>query len=713
MKCSAEVFALALKLPAQLCLGVFLALAAATQAHGQWYVDASTAARHLGGPSRYGPYSTRAEADRFAAANSNMNFRVIPGGKDVAGSTSSGSTAPPLDPVLQAAAQQLGTALGEWIRNSGARAAAAARQRQDFLAELETRRKEVERERLAVEQRRRQQIFDRLRNELKGTTSGGSDLMLKGRGERGELRLKAHDPAGQNSSTGELALKGTSTEPPATEKVCKSTGIAGLPGLYLSDCGDGSARTTSIVGTGDPTQLALAAQSLSGPEQALVEAKVLELARTNAALVLSTGNPRVESFRAAELAYQETLELETEASSTLEQARLQTEASTEASKLAEDALATQLAAGEAPPLEVVEALNAMAIVAKTSEEASVRAEEAFNAAGANVVIARSEAVRRLSAVAPQTGTAVVDLRDKQPSLVIKPGQLRPATGYDGPVNVPASAPSRVAVAACGLIVTVGDSVYNRGLVLGLTAVGGLNVPAGSRNAPEICGEASRQFRDTQAKADPALKEENRVSPTGYDFIIGMAQSVLLDRELVRAVLADIGLVKSSVLSSANYPSLRGRSFRILECHSNGAMICLHALTVGDITAGDVRLIGPQITEESLAMWSEMVRQSLVNRVDVFWMTRDPVPFAALGFVKLVEFAALPTLKMLDAALVPVAATIWPDEQLLATTIAKYGNLGFHALPCPLPADPTEGSVGRLKLGCHNARFYQDELARWR
>jgi hypothetical protein len=93
------------------------------------------------------------------------------------------------------------------------------------------------------------------------------------------------------------------------------------------------------------------------------------------------------------------------------------------------------------------------------------------------------------------------------------------------------------------------------------------------------------------------------------------------------------------------------------------------------------------------------------------MTRDPVPFAALGFVKVAESAPLPTLAMLGAALVPVAATIWPDEQLLATTIARYGNLGFHTLPCPLPADANEGALSRLDFGCHNARFYQDELAR--
>jgi hypothetical protein len=674
-----------IRIPSGFVLGALLCLGAPGRSDAQWYIDNSAASSHIGGPARLGPYSTRAQADAVLAANAGYGMRLIPGGSDVAGGGAGGSGVQPLNPALQAAAQQLGTAIGQWIRTSGARSLANAQQQQRFMAEVEARRQEAERLRLLELQRRRGVAFNRLRSDLKGSTVGDAP----------SLRLKDVDAP----APGGLALKVDKADALVAPKDCRSTGIPGLPGLYLSDCGTGAARTTSITGDGDPAKLARAAQGLTGAEQALVETKVLELAQTNAALIFAPDDADIQRYRAAESIYQKSLVAEAEAARVLDAAKSQTVATQELVKLSGEAVTTNQVVGQAPPPQMVEAMNNLALVARTTEEASVRAEEAFNAAGASVVTARTGAIRRLGEVGTAGSASVIDLSDKAPALLVQP--LRPVVTFDGPVAAPTPASSPVVVTPCGPIGTGRDTLYNRGLVLGLTGVGGLNVPPGSRSAEELCREGSRQFRMTQASAAPS-DHEPRVSPDGYDFIVGMAQSVDVASELARTPRSELGFIASSVTASANYPSLRGRAFRVLECHSNGAMICLHALRTGDITAGDVRLFGPQITEASLAEWSQLIRDRIVNRVDVYWVSRDPVPFLALGFVRMLAGPL--------AAVAPLASAAWPDGQRLATTIARYGNLGFHTLPCPIATSASsDGSVALFDISCHNARFYQDQL----
>ncbi|MFV5701735.1 hypothetical protein ACM55F_07660 [Flavobacterium sp. XS2P12] len=70
---------------------VLMILSSPQRALAQWYVDNSAASSHIGGPSTYGPYNTKAEAEAFIKANEGYGMKLLPGGKDVSTSATSQS----------------------------------------------------------------------------------------------------------------------------------------------------------------------------------------------------------------------------------------------------------------------------------------------------------------------------------------------------------------------------------------------------------------------------------------------------------------------------------------------------------------------------------------------------------------------------------------------------------------------------------------------
>lgn len=87
---------------------IFVFLVSAVPVHGAWWVDQSAAASHLGGPSRSGPFATRAAAEAYIAANPNYGMQLESGGYDDGNSSSSSSAS-----VDDEAARALGSALGQ------------------------------------------------------------------------------------------------------------------------------------------------------------------------------------------------------------------------------------------------------------------------------------------------------------------------------------------------------------------------------------------------------------------------------------------------------------------------------------------------------------------------------------------------------------------------------------------------------------------------
>lgn len=131
----------------------------------------------------------------------------------------------------------------------------------------------------------------------------------------------------------------------------------------------------------------------------------------------------------------------------------------------------------------------------------------------------------------------------------------------------------------------------------------------------------------------------------YDFVFGMAipqnflfmisENTHASFDLFKRVRYDSG--QSGGYSAQNfqeYSNLKGRSFDLLDCHSNGAMICLYALLRGDITAKKVRLFGPQLTEQSISAWRILLDPSgfgnKIPELEVYISDRDPVPYGSLN-----------------------------------------------------------------------------------
>ncbi|MCZ6772773.1 MAG: hypothetical protein O7G83_12475, partial [Proteobacteria bacterium] len=111
-------------------------------------------------------------------------------------------------------------------------------------------------------------------------------------------------------------------------------------------------------------------------------------------------------------------------------------------------------------------------------------------------------------------------------------------------------------------------------------------------------------------------------------IIGVALSSNFVADLGLRVLWD-NMSKGQVTPkiARYYKLLKGKSFRQLDCHSNGAMVCLAAIANGDLKAKEVRLLGPQITPAALREWQRLAREKNM-RVTIYYNNRDPVPWVS-------------------------------------------------------------------------------------
>jgi hypothetical protein len=359
-----------------------------------------------------------------------------------------------ISPTIYGLSFQFGQALGNWLvggNDNSAAAAAAAAQQQAYLAELQKMREEAERQRLLAEQRRVQAIFDRLSHELMGIDKSPNlelmgidkspDLKLMGIDNGPGLQLMLGDSSSSTPNSNAVGSKpqlvdnsdGNSTNP------CTLTDVPGLPGADLCN------HTSAFLSNGNPIQLAKAAQSLSGPEQVVVEDSALHAAETKPELMSQSQDPQITSFQAADADYQKAQQAQGQAAQANDQARQEYESAADALKTAQSEVASHQAAGAPPPSPALQqALGDLSNAAKTDEAASVRAQQQFDALNADLTVKRTKAVGSLAAVIPPpTDASVVDLRDKRQPLVPQnlgpnagPGTTNSAASTMGPAGLP-------------------------------------------------------------------------------------------------------------------------------------------------------------------------------------------------------------------------------------------------------------------------------------
>ncbi|MBP6005055.1 MAG: hypothetical protein KA746_16620 [Pyrinomonadaceae bacterium] len=173
-----------------------------------------------------------------------------------------------------------------------------------------------------------------------------------------------------------------------------------------------------------------------------------------------------------------------------------------------------------------------------------------------------------------------------------------------------------------------------GLVGGTTWTYGFKHPMGDCDA--ACMEQMRRkvyaqhLKYCSAQSDPeaCIKEGPPFTPDLYTFVTSMASYNTALKDLSERVVFDSATYgEFSRQHQEMFRDLKGKNFETLDCHSNGAMLCLAALRSGDTKAKEVRLFGPQINAAAAKIWYEYARKNNV-KLTVFINNGDPVPAAS-------------------------------------------------------------------------------------
>lgn len=241
-------------------------------------------------------------------------------------------------------------------------------------------------------------------------------------------------------------------------------------------------------------------------------------------------------------------------------------------------------------------------------------------------------------------------------------------------------------------VTVGGRSYTpagRGLIGGTQWIVGYNVQSAD---PALVAKAHEMMQGQMRLA--GLPYADGVDFNRYNFVLGIAASTDAVTDLAsRVVFDEYRNGQYSAENQGAYNTLKGRKFDELACHSNGAMVCLAALTNGDVIADKVVLYGPQITVESLRLWDEMVRSKKVRSVQIIVNQGDPVAPVSLaiggGAVRAGLLSAVALLR--TPSFVDVIHETAPRIVVRSFSCAAYPSLACHGM------DVYKANL--LKAGC--------------
>jgi hypothetical protein len=227
--------------------------------------------------------------------------------------------------------------------------------------------------------------------------------------------------------------------------------------------------------------------------------------------------------------------------------------------------------------------------------------------------------------------------------------------------------------------------YGEGVIGGTSWIVGHNLPRGS--SEEMRTRAMEMFKQQVELA--GLPYNTAIDFSNVEFVLGIAASTATIRDLGTRVFFDH--LKNGGYSretQAGYNSLKGRSFEKLHCHSNGAMICLAAISNKDAKAAHVHLYGPQITDVSLQAWEQAIRSGLVRSVEVHLNKGDPVPP--------ISMLQSPGLIFLQGGV----------TQGLAFFIPRVLETAIHTHSPSIRVRNYECTAGLPTLNCHDMRLYK-------
>lgn len=558
-----------------------------------------------------------------------------------------------------------------------------------------------------------------LQNNLKGLRAPLLEAKLETSAIPGELKLKLGDEATKGygipglpgiytggprtaadsgtdtGSTGELKLK-------RGDEATKGYGIPGLPGIYLN----GSQQP--VVGLRQAQDLALSAENLSGPEKELVEAAALNAALADPTLMASP-EESVRTFTQADQQYERARELQARAAAALSEAQQHHEAALAAVEVAEAQFQAEKSANRDPAAveRRQQDLSQSVARASTDEFAWRIARQQFETATADVTVKRGTTLQALRAVSPAAPpsappSAVRTVPATPPSApdfsylyALQTRTLTPMRDGGHPLDAPGSPP-----------------VGLHGLVGGTTWTFGFRRPY--VNCDQRCEDEIKKNLDRQlslfcsSQSDPACFAKGLpFRPEMYDFAVSMGSSHAAIEDLATRVLFDGATFgEFSRQNKEIFASLTGRAFDTLDCHSNGALLCLAALRSGDTTAKEVRLFGPQMSPEAAKRWQEYSANTGTT-IKIYINHGDPV--AALSWKQPTPQTpverATSAAWLLHPATGPAALadalfnTYWDSKTDVMGPILR--NYGFKVTRWTCEDLPS--------IDCHSMRLYEERL----
>ncbi|MFN0315732.1 MAG: hypothetical protein ACKVQA_11930 [Burkholderiales bacterium] len=132
------------------------------------------------------------------------------------------------------------------------------------------------------------------------------------------------------------------------------------------------------------------------------------------------------------------------------------------------------------------------------------------------------------------------------------------------------------------------------------------------------------FCSSQRNPKACLAAGLPFTPDMYDLVVSMGSSHSAIEDLATRVLFDGATFgEFSRQNKEIFASLKGREFATLDCHSNGALVCLAALRSGDTHAKEVRLFGPQMNPEAAKRWQEYAANTNTT-IKIYINNGDPV-----------------------------------------------------------------------------------------
>jgi hypothetical protein len=250
-----------------------------------------------------------------------------------------------------------------------------------------------------------------------------------------------------------------------------------------------------------------------------------------------------------------------------------------------------------------------------------------------------------------------------------------------------------------------------GLVGGTTWTYGFKRPGMScddKCKTEISGKLDSQLRlycSSQSNPAKCLSDGLPFTPADYDMVVSMANYHTDFEDLATRVVFDNSTFGETTRQNREiFASLLDRNFDTLDCHSNGAMLCLAALRSGKTTAKVVRLFGPQITPEAAERWRTLSNdKNNPIKVEIYINNGDPVPGLSWKLPKLEE----PTPETSkDAWKRNIGSLVYSAPSALFNTLAdsqtnvmdkELKTYGFTVIRQPCSKRPN--------LACHSMNLY--------